>query len=109
MLLVRADGRTERLLATGLPLGILPDAEFDTPEPIRLDTGDAFLLISHGIFETETADGGELGFDAVVETVCNHRDGSAEAMIRALRDLTESVCSCERFRDDRTVVVARRT
>ena len=109
MLLVRSDGRTERFLATGLPLGILPDAQFGAAEPIRLESGDAFLLISDGIFECETAGGKELGFDAVVETVRNHRDGSAEAMIQALRALTESVCPSERFRDDRTVVVVRRT
>jgi len=109
LLLVRSDGRTERLMATGLPLGILPDAEFNTPDPIRMNTGDVFLLISDGIFETEAADGGELGFDPVVETVRSHRNGSAEALIGAIRTLTESVCSCDRFRDDRTAVVIRRT
>jgi len=108
MLLMRADGRDERFGATGLPLGILPDAAFDATDPMPLAPGDAFLLISDGIFECEKADGGELGFEPVVQTVRDHLAGSAGAIIGAIEGLTDSVRPAGRFRDDRTVVVAKR-
>jgi serine phosphatase RsbU (regulator of sigma subunit) len=108
MLLVRADGSDERFGATGLPLGILPDTEFDASEPMPLAAGDAFFLISDGIFECETADGSELGFDAVVGQIRDHLAGSAGAVIGAIEGLTDAACEAGHFRDDRTVVVAKR-
>ncbi len=108
MLLARADGREQRFDATGIPLGILPDAAFEAADPMPLAPGDAFFLISDGIFECETADGGELGFDAVVQTIRDHLAGSAGAVIGAIEGLTDSVSPHGRFRDDRTVVVAKR-
>ncbi|MFO8012182.1 MAG: GAF domain-containing SpoIIE family protein phosphatase [Phycisphaerae bacterium] len=108
LLLTRADGTDERFSATGLPLGILPDAEFDASDPMPLASGDAFFLISDGIFECETADGKELGFDAVVEQIREHLSGSAGAVIGAIEGLTDSVRPGGHFRDDRTVVVAKR-
>jgi sigma-B regulation protein RsbU (phosphoserine phosphatase) len=108
MLLVRADGSDERFGATGLPLGILPDAEFDASDPLPLAAGDAFFLISDGIFECETAEGAELGFDAVVNQIRDHLSGSAGAVIGAIEGLTDAACGSGHFRDDRTAVVAKR-
>ena len=105
---MRADGHHEQFNATGLPLGILPDAPIEAGEPMRLAPGDAFLLISDGIFECETAGDGDLGMDRVLEDVRRHLGGSAESVIRALEDLTESVSPDGRFRDDRTIVVTKR-
>jgi len=108
IVLMRADGHHEQFNATGLPLGILPDAPIEAGEPIRLAPGDAFLLISDGIFECETAGDGDLGMDRVLANVRRHLGGSAESVIRALEDLTESVSPDGRFRDDRTIVVTKR-
>ena len=108
LLLARADGTSERFTATGLPLGILPDAAFEDSDPLTLGTGDAFFLISDGIFECGQRDGTELGFDTVVETVHAHLADSTGAVIGALEGLTDSVCPGGHFRDDRTVVAAKR-
>jgi len=108
LVLMRADGQYEQFNATGLPLGIMPDAPTEAGEPIELAPGDAFLLISDGIFECETADGGDIGMDRVLENVREHLAGPAESVIRALEDLTESVSPDGRFRDDRTIVVTKR-
>ena len=108
ILLMRADGRAEQFGATGLPLGILPETAFDAADPLCLGPGDAFLLISDGIFECETQEGKELGFEPVVQTVRDHRDGPARSATDALRSLTDSVSPAGHFRDDRTVVVAKR-
>ena len=108
ILLMRADGRAEQFGATGLPLGILPETAFDAADPLCLGPGDAFLLISDGIFECETQEGKELGFEPVVQTVRDHLDGPAQSVTDALRSLTDSVSPAGHFRDDRTVVVAKR-
>ena len=108
MLLARADGSAERFAATGLPLGVLADATFEASDSKRLAPGDAFLLISDGIFECETADGKELGFDAVEQSVRDHLGSPARSVTDALRDLTDSVSPTGHFRDDRTAVVAKR-
>ena len=109
LLLMRADGTAEQFGATGLPLGILPETEFEASEPMSLAAGDAFFLISDGIFECETTEGTDLGFDPVVETIRAHRAGSAGAVIGAIEGLTDHVSPNGHFRDDRTVVVAKRT
>ena len=44
----------------------------------------------------------------VLENVQDHLAGSAESVIRALEDQTESVSPDGRFRDDRTIVVTKR-
>ena len=108
LLLARADGTAERFTATGLPLGVLLETGFEASEPMRLAPGDAFFLISDGIFECETENGKELGFEAVEQTVQDHLDGPAGAVTDALRALTDSVSPTGRFRDDRTAVVAKR-
>jgi phosphoserine phosphatase len=109
LLVLRAGGEAIQLPSTGLPLGILPDAGFESPEPIPLAPGDALVLISDGIFECDTHQGTELGIEAVIQAAQSHLGGSAEAMLKALADLTESVAPNGRFRDDRTAVAAKRT
>ena len=108
LLLMRADGTAEQFGATGLPLGILPDSTFDASEPMHLAAGDVFFLISDGIFECEKTDGKELGFDPVVQTIRDHLSGSAGAVIGAIEGLTDWVSPHGHFRDDRTVVAAKR-
>ena len=108
LLVVRAGGDNFQRNATGLPLGILPQARFESGEAIDLAPGDAFFIISDGIFECETADGGDLGMPRVIANIQQHLAGPAETVIRALAKLTESVSPSGRFRDDRTIVVAKR-
>ncbi len=107
LLLLRASGEAENFGSTGLPLGILQDAAVECSPTIPLDPGDVFLIASDGIFECETGDG-DLGVDAAVEAARRHLDGSADGLIRALEHLTERVSPDGTFRDDRTIVVAKR-
>src|SRR5262249_46016412 len=56
--LLAADGRVKRLLvSTGMPLAVLPDAEFDAAEPVPLDAGDLIVLVTDGMIEATRADG----------------------------------------------------
>ena len=108
LLVLRAGGESTQLTSTGLPLGILPEAEFESAEPIPLAPGDAFVLLSDGIFECDTRSGKELGIEPVIETAHRHLGSSAAAMLEALSALTESVSPDGHFRDDRTAVAVKR-
>jgi len=107
-LALRADGACERLGSTGLPLGIMAEVPVEGAAPLELGPGDALLMTSDGIFECDTADGGELGIEAVIETAQRHLSGPAEALLGALKRLTEESNPTGYFRDDRTAVIARR-
>jgi len=108
IVVLQADGRSRRFAATGLPLGIVPDAPIESGPPIALGAGDALLFVSDGIFECAPPAGKEIGIDAVVQTAGLHLGEPAQALLAALEALTESVCPDGRFSDDRTAVVAKR-
>ena len=108
LLVLRAGGESIQLPSTGLPLGILPEAAFESPPPVGLARGDALVLISDGLFECDTRDGKDLGIEAVIQAAHRNLGGTADAMLKALMDLTESVTPDGRFRDDRTAVAAKR-
>ena len=107
-LVIRRDGRSEKLKSTGLPLGILPDGAMDAGPPIQLDLGDVLLLVSDGIFECDLPEGGELGIERVIQAARQHLDGPAASLLKALEHLTECVRPDGWFRDDRTAVAAKR-
>ena len=108
LLVLRTGGESIQLPSTGLPLGILPEAGFESPPPVELSRGDALVLISDGLFECDTRDGKDLGIEAVIQAAHRSLGGTADAMLKALMDLTESVTPDGRFRDDRTAVAAKR-
>ena len=105
---LRRGGGVTPLNSTGLPLGILPDVAVGKGEDLHLDVGDALLFVSDGIFECDTAGGGELGIDAVLETAHLHLDEPVTTMLQSLTALTEKVNPTGHFRDDRTAVTAKR-
>ena len=71
-LVIRGDGAREKLTLTGLPLGVMPDAEYATRATV-LAPGDRLFLYTDGVTEASTADGAEFG------------EGRLEAAIDELR------------------------
>ncbi|SDS07050.1 Histidine kinase-like ATPase domain-containing protein [Nocardioides scoriae] len=77
-LLWRSDGTVEELDAEGgIPLGVLPDAEWPTTE-LRLGAGDRVLLYTDGLVEVPGVDL-DLGVDALVDAVGATHDGHPAA------------------------------
>lgn len=106
--ILRADGSVQTLDSTGMPLGIIAEVGVEAGPPLRLGVGDVLLFASDGIFECETASGGELGVDPVMEAARQHMAEPLTDLLAALDDLTEKVNPGGRFRDDRTAVAAKR-
>ncbi|MDZ4134354.1 MAG: fused response regulator/phosphatase, partial [Paracoccaceae bacterium] len=81
--LIRADGRVEYLGNGGLPIGLIPEAEYERIEA-QLFPGDRLFLVSDGVTECPTPDGEELGEDGLTRILAaNHHMGN-EALLDAL-------------------------
>jgi serine phosphatase RsbU (regulator of sigma subunit) len=106
-LLLRADGSTEWLESTGMPLGILPEGVFTGGEK-TLGVGDTLVLYTDGITEPENPEEEEYGQDRLAAVCVRDRSkGIAEIMAAIEKDLFEFVRGVP-FLDDRTLVLIRR-
>jgi sigma-B regulation protein RsbU (phosphoserine phosphatase) len=83
--LMRADGRVDRLKTTGLVLGVANDWSYKTGM-LDLYPGDRLVLYTDGITEAMSPAGDEFGDARLVETIRAHRHTSAEPLARAVHD-----------------------
>ncbi len=104
--LLRAGGRVETLAATGIPLGMMPGPVRGAPE-LSLHPGDLLLMVTDGIEETESPDGGELGLARVLEVVQANRHRSASEIVAALCSAASDFAAGGSQKDDITAVVAK--
>lgn len=107
-LVLRAAGTAEELGATGVPLGLLPQAPYRAGETI-LDPGDILVLYTDGLVEAADPEGDEYGLERLKATCLDQRGETCPVLARALeRDLEEFARGVP-FADDRTLVLARRS
>ncbi len=106
-LLLRVDGSTEWLKATGMPLGIMPEGDFAAGE-LMLAPGDTLVLYTDGITEPENPEEEEYGQDRLSEIcIANRTQPLTELKSAIEKDLYEFVRGAP-FLDDRTMVLLRR-
>jgi serine phosphatase RsbU (regulator of sigma subunit) len=108
-LLLKAGGTTT-LGRTGLPLGILEDAEWEAGE-VRLAPGDTLVLYTDGVTEAQTQDGVLFGQERFLEVMeaCRGSEDPTGANAQELKDAVlaavhEFVGDAPRF-DDITLMV----
>jgi sigma-B regulation protein RsbU (phosphoserine phosphatase) len=106
-LLVRADGSSERLESTGLPLGLFPVAEYEREE-VTLGYGDLVVLYTDGITEAADEAGEEFGLDRLEKVVKEQAREPLVALAVAIETAVEVFAEERRFADDRTLVILRR-
>ncbi len=102
-LLLSPHGPLRRLPATGLMLGVLEDAAWET-ETIEIGEGDRLLVVTDGITEALSPEGELFGRDRLAETF---RRARGAVLAEALRVLEADLASHRRGRapaDDQTVV-----
>ncbi len=95
-------------VATGFPLGIVKDAEFNIQE-VSLEFEDTIVIYSDGVTEAQNAERelyGEERVDAFLGSVAN---ASKEDILNGLRDDAERHMAGQEHSDDMTIVVARFT
>ncbi len=103
-----ADGAVEILRADTMPLGICRDMEISISDPVVMQPGDAFAIISDGILEARNPTGGLFGVDRAVQVIrANHRR-SAEQVYAALRSALVHFTQGVTATDDRTAIIIKR-
>jgi serine phosphatase RsbU (regulator of sigma subunit) len=106
-LLLRADGTVEELAATGVPLGLLPQAPYEAGETL-LAPGDLLVLYTDGMVEANDPLDEEYGLDRLKAACAAGRDEACCTLADILERDLEGFARGVPFADDRTIVLARR-
>ncbi len=106
-LLLRAGGGHEELGATGLPLGLLPEAEYQREER-TLGPGDLLVVYTDGVTEAANPAGEEYGLERLLELSRTHAAHGVAALAAALMADLEAFADGALFGDDRTFLLVRR-
>jgi len=100
------DGKIQIIEATGLPLGLFEDADYDELS-FRAKPGDMFVFFSDGILDAGNGAGELFGRGRLEQIVINDANASADAVVKAIfKAVAEHTAGQDAF-DDQTVVVIR--
>ena len=100
------DGKIEDIEATGLPLGLFDDAEYDE-FTFRAKPGEMFVFFSDGILDARNKAGDMFGRQRVEQIIAKCTEVSAECVVDSLfKAAAEHAAGVETF-DDQTVVAIR--
>jgi phosphoserine phosphatase RsbU/P len=100
------DGKIQTIEATGLPLGLFDDADYDELT-FRAKPGDMFVFFSDGILDAGNGAGDLFGRGRLEQVVTDNAGASPEAVVKAVfKAVAEHTAGQDAF-DDQTVVVIR--
>jgi phosphoserine phosphatase RsbU/P len=100
------DGKIEVIDATGLPLGLFDDAEYDE-FTFKAKPGDLFVFFSDGILDATNRHGRPFGRSRVEEIVAECSAKSADCVVNNIfKAVSEHAAGVETF-DDQTVVAIK--
>jgi phosphoserine phosphatase RsbU/P len=103
-MLIRSDGRVERLGQGGLPVGLIADAAFERID-VSVRPGDRLVLSSDGFTECPMPSGSDFGEDGLIDSLKRSAHLSGSDLLEALVwDLTQQSGS-DSFPDDVSGVV----
>ena len=102
-MLVRAGGIATELAATGMPVGLLPEATFEVATE-RLQSGDKIVIYTDGVTEAQNARGEFFGRKRLREIVTRHAQDPCAAIHDAIQEGVSAFAEGARQSDDITVV-----
>jgi serine phosphatase RsbU (regulator of sigma subunit) len=100
----RRAGAIERLEAGGLPLGILPNGNYDSGQ-IALGSGDMLVVFTDGVVEAENASEAEFGEPRLLECLRAVEPQSARDALRAILSSVDAFVGRTRQHDDITSLI----
>lgn len=101
-------GKVDILTASALPLGIIPDIPLEAPEPICMDTGDIFALISDGIFEQVDNNGDQFGVDRTIDIISDNSMLRMNEVVNKIHSAVVLHAGKAVQDDDMTIVLIKR-
>jgi len=102
-LLMRSNGRCERLETGGSVLGAFPDSCYAQGE-IELLRDDRLVLFTDGLTEAVDATGEQFGEERLMQLLSDHRERSAEDLKEIVFNEVGEFCAST-FRDDAALIV----
>ncbi|MDQ3256648.1 MAG: SpoIIE family protein phosphatase, partial [Acidobacteriota bacterium] len=106
-LIVHAAGTVETLAPGGIPLGILSETEFREGRA-RLEPGDALVVYSDGVTETQNPQGVEFGETRLKEVAVRNLDASAAGIRDRIEAALTNFAQGTPPVDDITMVIVKR-
>ena len=106
-LVLRADGRMERLCPTSTVVGMFEDWRCVMAES-RLDNGDVLALYTDGVTESFNAADDEFGTERLMDAIRRNKHLNARELASAIVDEVARFSGLEQH-DDITLIVARRS
>ncbi|MFC1545625.1 PP2C family protein-serine/threonine phosphatase [Gemmatimonadota bacterium] len=101
----RSDGSYQELAATGIPVGFIPDAEYESAA-IDLSDGDRLMIHSDGIPEAFSDQDEMFGDERLIELVTSKSGTSAQELLDTiLTAVDEWSLGSDAYTDDRTLVI----
>jgi sigma-B regulation protein RsbU (phosphoserine phosphatase) len=100
------DGKIEVIEATGLPLGLFDDAEYDE-FTFKAKPGDMFVFFSDGILDARDRAGDMFGRERVEQVVAGCAEISADCVVKLLFKAAIEFAGEEEAFDDETVVAIK--
>jgi len=107
-LLMHRSGEVERLGASGLPLGLLPDIRY-AARATRVEPGSLLCIYTDGITEAENPADEEFGLSRLTACLAEHRERPLGEVVAAIDEATTAFAEGLPQRDDQTVILLRRT
>jgi phosphoserine phosphatase RsbU/P len=109
LLYTAATDTFQELAATGLPLGVLDDTEYDEVITHTFAPGDMAIVTTDGFFEASDHDGQEYGIGRMIECIRRDRDKPAAEILTTLRAEVSTFAAGQPQADDLTAVLIRKT
>lgn len=106
-ILLRGDDTVEQLGAGGLPLGLLPEARFQS-RAVTMEPGDLLCIYSDGITEAESPNEEEFGMGRLIDLLRWQRYQPLSEMMEAIPRAVGEFSRGLPQGDDQTVVLLRR-
>ena len=100
------DGKVEIIEATGLPLGLFDDAEYEEFS-FRTKPGDMFVFFSDGILDASNKAGEMFGRQGVERVIATCPEQSPECVVSSLFQAVEEFSEGQSAFDDQTVVAIK--
>ena len=103
-----ATGEVSELETHGLPLGLMPEAEYDATTLLQLAPGDMLVLLTDGFYEWDRPDGEQFGTERIADLIRQHHHLPTAEFIQVIYRSVVEFSAGTRQGDDLTAVIVRR-